>query len=125
MERACLRNRGKTLMAVVSVRLLFAAAAIAAATAGPAPMYESRSTATPGMIYQQNVPCAPGTDTRRTPEQEKRVRQKMEAERQAQKQRTDNEYASMQREVRLGMTGEQVLRAWGSPQRVVRADSGS
>jgi hypothetical protein len=109
------------------VRLLFAAAAIAAATEVCAQIYECRSTVTPGMIYQQNAPCAPGTDARRTPEQEQqeqRIRQKMEAEQQKETRRVDNEFAATRREVGFGMTPEQVSRAWGSPQGVKTEESG-
>jgi hypothetical protein len=103
-------------------RLLFAAASMAAAAEVCAQIYECRSTLTPGQVYRQNVPCAPGTDTRRTPEQERQIRQKMEAEQQQETRRTDNELASMRHEVALGMTTEQVARAWGSPRRVVTED---
>jgi len=77
-------------------------------------MYECRSTAVPGQIYQQNTPCPPGTDTRPQTREEKRSRQKQEKEA---AERNENDFAAMRNQVRLGMTQEQVLRAWGYPYR--------
>jgi hypothetical protein len=99
-------------------------AAVFAAGAANAQMYECWSNVTPGMIYQQNVPCPAGTDARRTPEQEKLSRQKLEAEQASRKQRIDNEMAALRKEVRIGMTAEQVQLAWGGPQRIVTNEGG-
>ncbi len=96
---------------------------LGSATEVRAQIYECRSTVTPGQIYRQNVPCAPGTDTRRTPEQDQQVRKKSEADQQREQRQTDNELASMRREVNFGMTTEQVVRAWSAPQRIVTEES--
>jgi hypothetical protein len=95
-------------------------------------MYECRSTTTPGQVYQQNVPCPPGTDTRpQTRENQlRREKQEKEAAGRAEKEaagRAENDLAAMRNEVRLGMTPDQVLRAWGYPYRTTTdtATSGS
>ena len=87
-----------------------------------AQMYECRSTTTPGAIYQQNVPCPPGTDARpRTPEEQRlRIKQEKEAA-----ERNENDFAAMRNQVRLGMRKDQVLRAWGYPARTTTDTSTS
>ena len=87
-----------------------------------AQMYECRSTNPPGAIYQQNVPCPPGTDTRaQTPEeQRRRAKQEKEAV-----ERNENDFAAMRNQVRLGMTKDQVMRAWGWPYRTTTDMSNS
>lgn len=97
---------------VASMNFLTGSALFLFSGMAQAQMYECRSAT--GSIYQQNAPCPPGTDTRaRTPEeQRRRARREKEAA-----ERNENEFAAMRNQVRLGMTKDQVLRAWGYPAR--------
>jgi hypothetical protein len=62
------------------------------------------------------VPCAPGTDTR-SPSLESLGRQEQERAQKRVQEDREMEAAVLRREIRMGMTSEQVVRAWGNPAR--------
>jgi hypothetical protein len=77
--------------------------------------YECR-TPSGNIVQQYGQPCAPGTDARNPARESQR---RNEQAREADKARKANELeaAVMRREVRVGMTPEQVQRTWGNPSR--------
>jgi hypothetical protein len=99
------------------VKTLVAFILLVLAGSASAQIYECRMPS--GNIVQQSgVPCAPGTDTRDAGrEADRRKKQEQEA-RKVEKAR-EMDFAADRREVRIGMTTEQVLRAWGNPARHV------
>jgi hypothetical protein len=77
--------------------------------------YECR-TPSGNIVRQYGQPCAPGRDTK-DPALEAERRKEREREAEKSKKAREMEAAVQQREIRIGMTPEQVVQAWGNPSR--------
>jgi hypothetical protein len=92
-----------------------------AAAGASAQEYECR-TKEGNTVLQYGVPCAPGMDAR-DPKREAAKRRQLEREMKKEQENRERDFASMRGEVRVGMSAEQVLRAWGNPSRRSMAES--
>ena len=84
-------------------------------TGALAQAYECR-TPSGNIVLQYGVPCAPGTDTR-NPSRDASNRQEQERAQRKVHEEREMEAAVLRREIRIGMTAEQVVRVWGNPAR--------
>jgi hypothetical protein len=84
--------------------------------------YECR-TPSGNIVLQYGVPCAPGTDTR-NPSRDAQNRQEQERAQRKVHEEREMEAAVLRREIRIGMTAEQVVRVWGNPARHTVHDDG-
>jgi hypothetical protein len=85
--------------------------------------YECRAPSG-NIVRQYGVPCAPGRDTNDPALQAERHKQReLEAERT--KKAQEMEAAVQRHDVRVGMTPDQVVQAWGNPGRTWTEESAS